>query len=213
MKRQRILALLIVVMLCAGAALAGQPPVARPAGLTPDFRAEGDGPVSMAVDPAGRMWAVWAWAQGGEFDVAVSVADGRVWTYPTLLGVGNGRDDVDPRIAFLPNGTPVVVWWQQATATAGPRVMQSVASRAGAFGTPTIVRENARQPAILAAEDDNLTLGLVDESGEVRTQQTSPSPIPPGSGWREKPEPDGGTNGPDPMPTLILRPPDVPQHR
>ena len=209
MKLQRFLALLIAVMLCAGAALAGSPPVARPAGLTPDYRAEGDGPVTMAIDPAGRMWAVWAYAQGGEFDVAVSVSDGRVWTYPTLLGVANGRDDVDPRIAFLPNGSPVVVWWQAPNATAGPRVMQSVA-RAGEFSAPATVRENARQPAILASSDDSLTLGLVDESGGVQTQQSPLSPIKVRE--RDKPEPDGGTNGPDPMPTLIIKPPDSPFH-
>lgn len=211
MRRQRILALLIAVMLCAGAALAGSPPVARPAGLTPDYRAEGDGPVTMAVDPAGRMWAVWAYAQGGEFDVAVSVSDGRVWTYPTLLGVANGRDDVDPRIAFLPSGSPVVVWWQAPNATAGPRVMQSVA-RAGEFPAPTVVRENARQPAILATSTTSLTLGLVDDSGEVQTQQSPLSPINVGPGWRDMPGPDGGTNGPDPMPTLVIKPPDSPFH-
>jgi len=211
MRRQRILALLIVVMLCAGAALAGSPPVARPAGLTPDYRAEGDGPVTMAIDPAGRMWAVWAYAQGGEFDVAVSVSDGRVWTYPTLLGVANGRDDVDPRIAFLPSGSPVVVWWQAPNATAGPRVMQSVA-RAGEFPAPTVVRENARQPAILATSATSLTLGLVDDSGEVQTQQSPLSPINVGPGWRDGPGPDGGTNGPDPMPTLVIKPPDSPFH-
>lgn len=212
MKHQRILALLIVVMLCTGAALAGAPPVARPAGLTPDYRAEGDGPVTMAVDPAGRMWAVWAYAQGGELDVAVSVSDGRVWTYPTLLGIGNGRNDVDPRIAFLPNGAPVVVWWQEPNASAGARVMQSVA-RAGSFAEPTTVRVNARQPAILATSATSLTLGLVDDSGEVQTQQLPLSPIDVGPGWRERPEPDGGTNGPDPMPTLVIKPPDSPhQH-
>jgi hypothetical protein len=209
MKRQRILALLIVVMACAGAALAGAPPVARPAGLSPDYRAEGDGPVSMAVDPAGRMWAVWAYAQGGEFDVAVAVSDGRVWTFPTLLGVANGRNDVDPRIAFLPNGAPVVVWWQEATATAAPRVLQSI-SRAGEFAAPTIVRENARQPAILASSSGSLTLGLVDEAGEVQTLESPVTPTPIGGNWREKPSPDGGTNGPDPMPTLIIKPPETP---
>ena len=211
MKLQRFLALLITVMLCAGAALAGSPPVARPAGLTPDYRADGDGPVTMAIDPAGRMWAVWAYARGREFDIAVSVSDGRVWTFPTLLGVANGRDDVDPRIAFLPGGSPVVVWWQAPNATAGPRVMQSVA-RAGEFPAPTVVRENARQPAILATSATSLTLGLVDDSGEVQTQQSPLSPINVGPGWRDGPGPDGGTNGPDPMPTLVIKPPDSPFH-
>jgi hypothetical protein len=210
MKRRRILVSLIVVMLCASAALAGSPPVARPAGLTPDYRTEGDGPVSMAIDPAGRMWAVWAYAQGGEYDVAVSVSDGRVWTFPKLLGVANGRNDVDPRIAFHPNGSPVVVWWQEATATARSRVLQSVGN-AGAFSEPLTVREGARQPAILATSALSVTLGLVDESGEVQTQQSSFGPSPMGPGWHEKPSPDGGTNGPDPMPTLVVRPPDFPE--
>jgi hypothetical protein len=157
------------------------------------------------------MWAVWAYAQGGEFDVAVAVSDGRVWTYPKLLGVANGRNDIDPRIAFLPNGMPVVVWWQEATATAGPRVMQSVAWT-GEFAPSTVVRENARQPAILAAGSGSLTLGLVDESGQVLTEQSQLKSVPIGPGWRDKPSPDGGTNGPDPMPTLIIKPPDGPQH-
>lgn len=209
MKRQLLLAPLVAVVLCASAALAGSPPVARPAGLTPDYRAEGDGPVTMAVDPAGRMWAVWAYAQGGEFDVAVSVSHGRVWTFPTLLGVANGRSDVDPRIAFLPNGSPVVVWWQEAGDHGGPRVMQS-AALAGVFSTPTAVRENARQPAILATGSDNLTLGWVDGSGAVQTQVSPVSPIHVGPGSTEEPEPAGGTNGPDPMPTRIIKLPDSP---
>jgi hypothetical protein len=210
MSYRQVVTLVTALALCGGAALAGSPPVSRPAGLTPDYRAEGDGPVTMAVDPAGRMWAVWAYAQGGEFDVAVSVSDGRVWTFPRLLGVANGRNDVDPRIAFLPNGTPVVVWWQEATATAGPRVMQSVA-RTGEFPLPTVVRDGARQPAILAATSLSLTLGLIEDSGTVSTMQVPMTPIPVGPGWREKPSPDGGTNGPDPMPTLVIKPPDGPQ--
>ncbi len=212
MKRFSIFALLVGVMLCAGSAIAGSPPVARPAGLTPDYRAEGDGPVTMAVDPAGRMWAVWAYAQGGEFDVAVSVSDGRVWTFPKLLGVANGRNDVDPRIAFLPNGTPVVVWWQEASATAGPSVLQSV-GRAGGFGPPTTVRQGARQPQILATSPGSVTLGLLSESGDVGTQQSPTTPIPVGPDWRDKPTPDGGTNGPDPMPTLVIKPSESPHPR
>jgi hypothetical protein len=212
MKRSSILALLIVVTLCAGSALAGSPPVARPAGLAPDYRAEGDGPATMAVDPAGRMWAVWAYTQGGEFDVAVSVSDGRVWTYPTLLGVANGRNDIDPRIAFLPNGTPVVVWWQEANATAGPRVLQSV-GEAGCFGPVATVRNGARQPQILATSAGSLTLGMLSASGDVQTLQSPTTPIPVEPGWREKPAPDGGTNGPDPMPTLVIKGPESPhQH-
>jgi hypothetical protein len=211
MKRHRLLALLAVVTLCAGASLAGTPSVARPAGLTPDYRAEGDGPVFMAVDPAGRMWAVWAYAQGGEFDIAVSVSDGRVWTYPALLGAANGRNDLDPRIAFLANGTPVVVWWQEATATDAPRVMQSVA-RNGVFSAGTVVRVGARQPAILSTSSTSITLGLIDSgTGDVVTQQSPLTPTPISGGvWRDKPSPDGGTNGPDPMPNLIIKPPEAP---
>jgi hypothetical protein len=211
MKRNSILALLIVVTLCTGTALAGLPPVARPAGLTPDYRAEGDGPVTMAVDPAGRMWAVWAYAQGGEFDVAVSVSDGRVWTFPTLLGVANGRNDIDPRIAFLPNGVPVVVWWQEGDATAGPSVLQSVGNAQG-FAPATTVRIGARQPQILATSAGSVTLGLLSASGDVQTMQSPTTPIQVGPGWRDKPSPDGGTNGPDPMPTLIIKPPGSPSH-
>ncbi|MCU0231828.1 MAG: hypothetical protein MUC67_10695 [Acidobacteria bacterium] len=208
MNCRQVVVLLSALSLGTGAALAGTPPAARPAGLSPDYRAEGDGPVTMAIDPSGRMWAVWAYAQGGEFDVAVSVSDGRVWTYPTLLGVANGRNDVDPRIAFLPNGAPVVVWWQEATATHRAQVLQSVA-RAETFAPPTVVREGARQPAILSATGGSLTLGLVDEEGMVQTM-SSPTSVDPR--WREKPSPDGGTNGPDPMPALIVKPPDA-QHK
>lgn len=208
MSCRQVVVLLSALSLGVGVALAGTPPVPRPAGLSPDYRAEGDGPVTMAVDPSGRMWAVWAYAQGGEFDVAVSVSDGRVWTYPTLLGVANGRNDVDPRIAFLPNGVPVVVWWQEATATNRAQIMQSVA-RAGTFAPPTVVREGARRPAILSSTSAGLTLGLVDETGMVQTM-SAPTPIDPR--WGEKPSPDGGTNGPDPMPTLIIKPLDSPQN-
>lgn len=209
MTRRVLFGLLIVlVLLGCGVSLAAPPLNGRPAGLSPDYRGEQDGPVFMAVDPGGRLWAAWSYAQGGEFDVAVSVSEGRVWTFPVLLGEANGRNDVDPRIAFLADGTPVVAWWQEATEGSTARVLHSAGTAAGGFSQPVVTRSESTRPSILATSEAGFTVGSVSIDGGVTIDDIDVTPprqsIRRG---RERASPDGGTNGPDPMPTFIIRPP------
>ncbi len=203
--------LIVVALLTCGLALAAPPPAGRPAGLSPDYRAEQDGPVFMAVDPAGRLWAAWSYAQGGEFDVAVSVSEGRVWTFPTLLGVGNARNDVDPRIAFLADGRAVVAWWQEEAEGSPARVLHSTGAAPGDFSEPTVLRSESSRPSIFATSETGFTLGSVLADGSVAIDDVSV--VPPSQSirrGRERASPQGGTNGPDPMPTFVIRPPGEP---
>jgi len=169
-------------------------------------RLQSDGPVFMAEDPAGRLWAVWSYREGGEWDIAVSRAVGRTWTAPQLLGVANGKDDLDPRLLFLDDGTGVLVWWQRGPLPEDQVVVSSfVDLRVGTtWSAPQRLsdrNEAASRPNLFVAQGTPL----------VGYTSTPLDPTDPGPGVAlrpiHRPRPDGGAEGPEPWPDVIIRPP------
>ena len=64
----------------------------------------------------GSSWAVWAYRNGAEFDIAVSYDRGNgIWSEPVLIGLDDGMDQVEPAIAFDSRGTLYLVYTQRTT--------------------------------------------------------------------------------------------------
>lgn len=171
-------------------------------GAAPDYHdvVSKDGPVFMANAPDGRLWAVWSYASGLETDIAISTAIGETWSLPELVGRFNELDDLDPRIAFFPDGRPLLVWWQKPE-QGSSQVVYSVHVQ-GRWSKPQrLAPDSASNPNLFVLPDGKIQVGYVDVSGSISWQLLGQ----PGST-------NGATNGPDPMPTrgkgieVILRP-------
>lgn len=166
---------------------------------TPDFhdRFQQDGPVYMATAPNGQMWAVWTYDSGVEQDIAISQAIGETWGLPTLIGRHNRANDLDPRIGFLEDGTPMLVWWQQSTELNASRVVAS-------YLTGQTWTDAAQiSPSDVDAGNPNLFTGSgADTSIGYINFDTGAITIVPAL----KPRPNGGADGPDPMPTIGVTP-------
>lgn len=157
-----------------------------------------DGPSFMAVDAQGRTWAVWSYRRGAEVDIAVSRAVGRTWTAPELIGTA-GADDLDPRLTFTVDGKPVVVWWQRAADGTGT-VFAAARSSAG-WSAPTAVATGT-SPAAFTGPDGRLYVGYLDGAGKVKSRAMLVTGTTGFAG-------DSGSNGPDPLPTVVIRPPKI----
>ncbi len=197
--------ILLLVSFFAAVPAAADPDIAplRPTGLTPDYHGEEDGPVYMATDPEGNLWAVWSYRNGIESDIAVTRNVGRTWLPPVLLGAGNGRNDLDPRIAFDVLGRAVVTWWQEGTEDALPRVLLSRLED-GVWKGPWVWSPEgvpAHHPNIFPGDDGQLHVAYIDDGNVIHANGVDIKPI-------DRPDPDGGTNGPDPIPSLVVGDPD-----
>lgn len=223
---------LLLAALVAPALAAGPRDLDRPGRLQPDSVAAQDGPVSMAADAAGIRWAAWSYVSGLEADIAVSRSVGETWLPSALLGAGNGLIDTEPVIAFLADGRAVVAWTQRAHDDERTHVVFSFLATDG-WSAPARINEAgtvARSPRLLTL-DSGLAIVFVgdggslvsrrlavDESAATATQTkgrptgTTVKPLPSAHDSSGTMTGDGafksGSNGPDPMPTIRLPPPD-----
>jgi hypothetical protein len=213
MKSTRITLLtLVIVLLTASFALAGvrgedHPVVTRgeegvwtPAAgeldassLNPGGDRWGDGEPHFAADSQGGWWATWSLAdRGRDRDVVVAHFDGATWSPFQWVTGDDGRTDLDPRIAVLSTGEPVVVWWRKgAREDRTPHVLVSVL-RHGAWSAPAMVSAPgtpAWQPG-LRAEGTDLYVAFQTAEG-ILIERLSLAPPP---------STQGGTNGPSPFP-------------
>lgn len=165
----------------------------------PYYHGDGDGPIAMAQAPDGTLWAVWSYARGGEFDVAVSRSIGRTWTPPELIGSNNGWNDRDPQIAFLTDGSAIITWWQEGRGEVA-RVLVSCQSGAG-WTSPEVMSDPglaAQQPR-LYTEGESVSVGFITMDPATGEGGFTLRPVPSN-------RPKGGTNGPDPIPTISILP-------
>lgn len=115
------------------------PPELDAAALNTQGDLYGDGTPHLAQAPDGSWWAVWSLVDRKEQDIAISSFNGVSWSAPELVVEGNRRPDLDPRIGFLSDGTPVVIWWQKGTREdRTAHVMGSTLSRLG-WSAPEIL--------------------------------------------------------------------------
>jgi hypothetical protein len=66
-----------------------------------------DGPLVQVDNPVdGRTWAVWAFRNGAEYDLALSFVDSNGgWHVPTMVGEGDRRNQTQPALATDARGT------------------------------------------------------------------------------------------------------------
>jgi len=63
------------------------------------------GLVTLSSPLDGRLWSAWSYRAGAESDIAVSVRDANgVWSEPVFLGLGDGKSELDPALAFDADG-------------------------------------------------------------------------------------------------------------
>jgi len=98
------------VLLVGGLALASAD---RQASFPNIFFARGldEAPVT-AVNPVDNAtWAVWAYRNGTEFDIALSILDeSGSWSEPVFFGEGDGLDQRSPTLVFDHNGTAYLAY-------------------------------------------------------------------------------------------------------
>lgn len=163
--------------------------------VVPGFAIDGDGATFTAVDQQGRRWAVWSYRRGKELNIAISRGVGRGWSLPELLDLP-ALDDVDPRITFLNDGTPVVVWCQRG-GTPYNRIVAAYLIRGKWVGPIQISGQGeATSPNIFPSTEGPI-VGFMDTNNRLLSSPLSNTmPV------------FGGSNGPDPIPTLVPTEPD-----
>lgn len=212
MRSRTLRTALITFVAACGVATAGAPGVGGPRvdemTVASDYRSEQDGPSFQAIGPDGTLWAVWSYSRGLESDLAISYAIGRTWTVPVLLGQQNGMLDLDPRISFTADGTPVVVWWQRSLDEPGSKRAVVSWYVDGVWTAP--VPLNAGRPASYPfpyptpRSPSGLGVGYTIDDGSLGSEDIPEEP-PPGAG--ADPMPNGGAEGPEPIPTISVRDP------
>lgn len=165
------------------------------------FSATLDGAVFTAYDGQGTLWAVWTYRRGLERDIAVSYMIGRTWSVPEILGTNNGLDDLDPRIGFS-HGFPVVIWWQDGPQQGDERVVMSTRAN-NRWNTPVQLSDGpGSHPQIFnssADENGNVGYGYIATDGTYKAGGVEVKPV--------DPKPEGGSDGPDPFPTIVIQDP------
>ena len=91
-------------VLAAGALAAGGRSAALPPRYSPGSL---DGPLVQLDNPVdGRTWAVWAFRNGAEYDLALTFVDSNGgWHAPSMVGQGDRRNQTQPTLATDAKGT------------------------------------------------------------------------------------------------------------
>jgi hypothetical protein len=170
----------------------------------PDFHdPDVDGPVFMGTAPDGEVWSVWSYTSGSSADIAVSRWLGNNWSNPEMIGEGNNLRDLDPKVLFLRDETPAVVWWQEFDDGTPSRVVVSYRESNEWTAPESLSPEgiSARSPSVFSTPGDDPLVGYVVDDFERERSNVYLTPLR--SAEPGEPAGDGGTNGPDPIPTLF----------
>jgi hypothetical protein len=175
--------------------------------LNPTGAGRADGAPSVAEHPlTGLPWAVWAYNEGGDYELAFAFFDGgtREWIGPILLGgASNGVADMEPTLAFSPDGRPLVAWWRMS-ADGSEQSVWFTSRQNGVWMPParlSSARENARKPALALTADSLIVAFETDRGVRIRTFPAASALV---GGF----EPAGGADGPDPPTYDDTRPPE-----
>ncbi len=166
-----------------------------------------DGVPSIVNHPlTGLPWAVWSFNENGDYELAVSVFDGRNWSSPVLLGAApNGAADMNPRLLFTAAGRPLITWWRMSRDGSEQSVWFT--TRLNGAWQPALrlssSRRQARRPSMELTKDA-LIIAYDTEAGiEIKSFPLT-APMLGGA------QPSGGADGPDPPSNKDTRPPECP---
>jgi hypothetical protein len=98
--------------------------------------------------------AVWSARGIRGMEIVSSFFNGRTWSRPLPIHVSGSNDAVDPKIAFTPSGTAIVVWWESG---ASPVVRMSfLTTRTDRWTDAGVISdsgEKAKEPSLLQNDD------------------------------------------------------------
>jgi hypothetical protein len=149
MRKRYVLGLCLVAGLAvSGLALAGQ---SAPLRYLPGT----DGPLVRVTNPVdGLTWSAWAFRNGAETDIAVSMRDPNgVWSEPQFFGLDDGDDQLEPSLAVCPYGTVYLAYTERRTG----RVLLSYLTLGGRIWQEPVPlsdrRERGTAPALRVVGD------------------------------------------------------------
>jgi hypothetical protein len=164
-----------------------------------------DGTPSIAIHPlTGLPWAVWAYNEGGIYQLAISFLESGSWASPILIWPSeNGDANLQPQLEFTADGRPLITWWRMS-ADGNKQSVWFTSRQNGTWIRPvrlSSTREKARRPSLLL-DDDGLIVAFETDRG-VRIRKF-PTDAPMIGGFT----PAGGADGPDPPTYDPTRPPE-----
>lgn len=111
-------------------------------------RIDGD-PVVIQNASSGEVWSAWAYAQGGEFDIALSSRDaaGR-WSSPVFIGRGDRADQIEPALAADGAGVIYLAYSDRGTGRIRIAVLAPTAGAWRPFAEIPATEGTAAAPAI-----------------------------------------------------------------
>jgi len=201
----------LVVLLClAGSVFAGARDVGQPARFVPQM----DGlPVQLMNPVDGALWAAWTYRNGAESDIAISSIERHgSWSEPTLLGLDDGINQVQPALAVDAFGTLYLAYSEQRT---GRIVVSSRAVWDSAWTTPVAVASGGAAPSLrvvgstlVLAHRAGLTTHILELPLRSLAMEgtTSDGPDPVGTVWpgiRTEQDKDNTANEEDEQPATL----------
>jgi hypothetical protein len=117
LKSTVILAIGLTLLASVGLVLAGPRGERTPARFAP--RSLDQQPVTATHPLDGSVWAAWAWRDGAEYSIAISIQTDGVWSEPFFIGRDDGLNQISPALVFDHQGVAYLAW----TVIPGKRVM------------------------------------------------------------------------------------------
>ncbi len=163
------------------------------------FQDQLDADLVGVVHPSGTQFVAWSYGQNGETDIAIARLDGKGrWSDPTLLGAGDGVDQVAPALVADLNGHIYLVWAENPSGRIQMSVLVNGSDR---WSAPISLRKGgAANPTLLITSSQNLVVGYQTDRGtELRQLFLLPQEVLPSIS--DGPDPVGySTDPPDSNP-------------
>ena len=151
--------------------------------------------VSNEVD--GRAWSAWAYRNGAEYDLAVSVSTvPGVWSAPRLLGLDDGLDQSQPALAVDPRGA-IYLAYSLGDGTLAVRTLPPF-SVVWSDGVRVHIADRALTDPSLLVVGESLVLGYRDGQDVELLSLPLVQPVgTTGSSIYDGPDPTGGSKDDD----------------
>jgi hypothetical protein len=153
--------------------------------------------VQVRNDIDGRMWSAWAYRNGGNYDLALSVSvSPGIWSQPVLIGLDDGLDQGQPALTVDARGTLYLAYVNGD----GALVVRALRAHAIVWSYPIGLTDPRGELAFpsLKVVGDSLVLGFrLGEGVELATLPLLPAPADSIQSIYDGPDPTGGRDEED----------------